>query len=45
MKIAQTSLTLSDQGYGYGMKVFLHLQIQNLSNPISQVWHIVGSCD
>ena len=25
MKIAQTSLTLSDQGYGYGMKVFLHL--------------------
>ena len=24
-KIAQTSSTLSDQGYGYGMKVFLHL--------------------
>ena len=48
MKIARTSSTLafSDQGQGQGdFEIFLHLPQYKLLSPISQLWHMLGSCD
>ena len=52
MKIARTSstLALSDQGQGHDVtwqdfEIFLHLPQYKLSGPISQLWHMLGSCD
>ena len=48
MKIAQRvqHLALSDQGQGHGQTEFiLHLPQYKLLSPISQLWHLIGSCN
>ena len=38
---------LSDQGQGHGvtLKIFIHLPQYKVSSPVSQLWHMLGSCN
>ena len=36
---------LSDQDQGHDFEIFLHLPQYKLLSPISQLWHMSGSCD
>ena len=35
---------LSDHGQQCDFEIFLHLPQYKLSSPISQLWHMLGSC-
>ena len=49
MKIARMSSTLgnvrSRSRSQHDLEIFLHLPQYKLSRPISQLWHMLGSCD
>ena len=47
MKIARTSSTFGivRSRSRHDFEIFLHLPQYKLSSPISQLWHMLGSCD